>query len=670
MSRSSNLSQAHHKTTCFLGERATIIEKGFKLASAYATSQRRADDYFTANQWSFSKNISISCQPKHLMTSTTSQVASRPRSNNRDAQSGYTHKDASSSNPFSTPPLGGEKQKRLQTIESGIALNEAAKLSPESSNMIDIESTSPDSHHELLQWQVASSQSSSPVVYPSNTDSNFLPPLHHRINTGDHPQTPSLDHTTPKDIIDGKHHQTKHSYNPSSNSYYSADAGKHGFLSSTKSTGSGDSDDNGSLVFKYLPGEETPPAEYTLPASIMKVYGEEEDRVGVVDHVVLKKGASERSNCSSISSTGDDDSAIFRLAPDEDGEMPASAAVRNTAQNKKIDGNGKKNSQQMPPPLPLLAVGDNSSLSSPEMRMLPYQERKRLNEEKDADKAKNKMDLQVKAQQQLKKKNAGKKVEKQVMPSVIKVDKESSVLLPTRDINDSNSFDRYGAISTQNGSNNPKDDHNDHHQRPSRNGWFGNFVKIVAGKDEQATIEEESKSYRDQGRAFLEKTEQERMKLKEASKREEMNQLTIPYHLNGHSRSKMSSLTTALYSIASCSDDDEDISIDEESSSYEYDEDEESSGTPIATNTNSNRVWKYGDKSMTSSKARKISLRDERMKRERLIEEEYEYRLRALRHENQRLAMRFRLCVLISVTFIFAGALAFAAVVCVKMLFG
>jgi len=601
------------------------------------------------------------------MASTTSQAAARPCSNSNDAQSGYTHKDASARNPFSTPPLGGEKQKRLQTIESGIAPNEAAKLSPEGSNMIDVENTSPDSHHELLKWQVTSSQSSSPVFYPSNNSDINLPPLH-LSNTGDHPPPPSLDLTTPKDIIDGKHHQTKHSYSPSSNSYYSADAGKHGFFSRTKPTGSGDSDDNGSLVFKYLPGEETPPAEYSLPASIMKVYGENE--VGV-DHV-LKRGASERSNCSSISSTGgDDDSTLFRLTPDEDGDILAtSAVVMNTTQNK-IDGHGTKKSQQLPPPLPLLATGDNSPLSSPEMRMLPYQERKRLNEENDADKMKNKMDPQVKAQQQLRKKNASKKAEKQVMPTVIEVDKETSVLLPTHEIDNSKSLNRYGAIANEKGSSNPEDDHNDHQQRPNRNGWFGNFVKIVAGNDEQATIEEESKSYRDQARAFLEKTEQERMKLKEASKKEEINHLTIPYNLNGHSRSRMSSLTTALYSIASCSDDDEeDVSTDEESSSYEYDENEESSGTPIATNTNTNRVWKYGDKSVTSSKARKISLRDERMKRERLIEEEYEYRLRALRHENQRLAMRFRLCVLISVTFIFAGALAFAVVVCVNMLFG
>lgn len=599
------------------------------------------------------------------MASTTSQPRPRPRSF-----------DASDSGPISTPLLGGGKQKRLQTIESGIALNEAAGgHSPDRSNRIDVESTSPDSHQELLQWQVASSQSSSPVIYKSNSENNNLPPLHRRISD---PPPPSLDLTTPKDVIDGKHSQTKHSYNPSSNSYYSVDAGKHGFFSLTKTKSSGsagsDSDDNGSLVFKYTPGEETPPAEYALPASILKVYGEDE-QVGV-DHVVLRRNGSERSNCSSVSSTVEDDN------PDGDGKIVANAAIGVSSMTKDQTGTTeKKKSQQVPPPLPLLAAGDDSPSASPEMRILPYHERKKLNEGIDVDNAKNKLDMQIKARQAPKKKNGSKKEtrekgpvsgndERQVMSPVGKDDKESSVLLTPHKIDNSKSFNHYGTLSNQNGYNiNPKSDHNDHQQEgSSRTGWFGNLVTIVAGKDEHATIEKESKSYLDQGRAFLEKTEQERMKMKETSKRDELNQLTVPSYLNGHSRSRMSSLTTALYSIASCSDDDEGETTDEDSSSYEYDEDEES-GTPVAANGNTNRVWRYGDKTVTSSKARKIS-RDERMKRERLIEEEYEYRLRALRHENERLSMRFRLCVLISVAFIFAGALSFALTVCIKMLFG
>jgi Fe-S cluster biosynthesis and repair protein YggX len=79
-------------------------------------------------------------------------------------------------------------------------------------------------------------------------------------------------------------------------SHYSVDAGKHGFLShaaklhlgtaergerrgygSDVERGSSDSvmsGGNDSLVFTYKPGEDTPPAEYALPASILKVYGD------------------------------------------------------------------------------------------------------------------------------------------------------------------------------------------------------------------------------------------------------------------------------------------------------------------------------------------------------------------------------------------------------------
>lgn len=519
--------------------------------------------------------------------------------------------------------------------------------------MIDAkEKTSPDTHHELLQWQVSSSS--------SQTSSPVLPPLH--PNNTNTPPPPSSDIVTGKDIINGNHHnQTRHSYNPSSNSYYSADAGKHGFLlcrtKSNGSNGSDSSDDNGSIVFKYMPGEETPPAEYALPASILQVYGE--DRV-VVDHVVLRREASEQSNCSSISFVGDDeDGKVTASTTDEAGNM----------KKDKTDSNGKRTQL---PTLPLLAGGDNSPSSSPKIRILPYQERKRLNEGPDEDRTK-KMQLQIQTQRQRKKKSSSKKEQKARGISVKADDKESSSLLPSHDTVDNNNNHNhyYGATSNQNGNNGNslKNDHDGHQQRPKKTGWFGNLVTIVTGKDEQTPIEEESKSYRDQARAFLEKTEEERMKTKEMTKMEELNQLNIPSYRDrsfGHSRAKMSSLTHALDSIASCSDDEDDDTTDEESSSYEYDEDEES-GTPIATNV---RVWKYGDRTVTSSKARKISLRDERMERERLIEEEYEYRLRVLRHENERLAIRFRFFVLISVAVIFVGALAFAFVVCIRLLFG
>jgi len=56
------------------------------------------------------------------------------------------------------------------------------------------------------------------------------------------------------------------------------------------------------------------------------------------------------------------------------------------------------------------------------------------------------------------------------------------------------------------------------------------------------------------------------------------------------------------------------------------------------------------------------------MRRERLLQEEYEYRLVKLKRENDRLSRRFRACVLVAVAGILAGGLAFAFAVCLRML--
>ena len=533
---------------------------------------------------------------------------------------------------LSSPNKTDNKQKRLQTIESGIALNEAAANHNENNNadnndIIDCdgaaeEKTSPDTHHELFQWQ---SSLDSPVICYSGTSPN-LPPLH--------PSNTPSDFATPMNAP-AKQHRT-------SSSYFSVDAGKHGFLSRVKTNGSAgsDSDDNGSIVFKYKPGEETPPAEYMLPASILTVYG---------DHVVLNR---QTSLDSSISDDGED--------------APAAATTSTTNVDRK---------RLKPPSMPLLAVNVDSLSSSPDaLRLLPYHERKRLVEGQDS-----MQQQQQQQQQQRKTKNNAKKdykgegstdKDKRKVTRSLNDTKESSPLLSVRVVENNNS-NHYGATSAQNG------DLLRHQQQPQqqtkKTRWFDSIVTIVSGKD-LISIEDESKSYLDQGRAFLEKTEEERMKLKETLNIEELNKLNITYRdgsFRQHSRSRISSLTNALDSIASCSDVEDDTSTDIESGLSSYDEEESvtSTPTPVAANANSSaRVWKYGDKSVTSSKAKKISQRDERMERERLIEEEYEYRLHALRRENERVVMRFRLFILISVAFIFAGALAFAFVVCIRIL--
>ena len=210
-----------------------------------------------------------------------------------------------------------------QNTDAGIAFDEAANDSPGASNIVFDEKTSPDSHYALFQSQMMSPELShkSGDIYPT-TSSNF-PPVH-PSNSSTAPAPPTFDFTTPEVI------QTKHdTFNPSPLSYYSVDAGKHGFFNRTKSTGSA-SDDNDSLVFKYLQGEETPPAEYALPASILGLYGERDD-----------------SSC-------DNDSVFYRLTPDS---------------TDRVENKGNSHQLQLPPPLPSL------SLDSP--RILPYQERRR-----------------------------------------------------------------------------------------------------------------------------------------------------------------------------------------------------------------------------------------------------------------------------------------------------
>lgn len=125
----------------------------------------------------------------------------------------------------------------------------------------------------------------------------------------------------------------------------------------------------------------------------------------------------------------------------------------------------------------------------------------------------------------------------------------------------------------------------------------------------------------------------------------------------------MSSLSNALDSIADCSDDDEDentYSSDEDTGSSYYDSESYSN-----TTESTKKVWKQGDPSITSKKASK---RDRIMERERLLQEEYEFKLRRLTKENELLAKKFRLFVLVTVAFILMAALSFAVVLCIKML--
>lgn len=172
-----------------------------------------------------------------IMSTATAARTSR-RSNSHDDNLSYL-KDAYSLQRTVSSPTAKQvgSSKRLQTIESGIALNEKADnndsiMSSSDKLLVDhhvseeASSSSPDSHQELFELQVSSSsQSSSPVLYNSyntggggernspSSAANNLPPLHPNA-----PPPPSLDLSTPKVNGSSNHHQTKHIYNPSSTS--------------------------------------------------------------------------------------------------------------------------------------------------------------------------------------------------------------------------------------------------------------------------------------------------------------------------------------------------------------------------------------------------------------------------------------------------------------------
>lgn len=170
-------------------------------------------------------------------------------------------------------------------------------------------------------------------------------------------------------------------------------------------------------------------------------------------------------------------------------------------------------------------------------------------------------------------------------------------------------------------------------------------------------------------------------------------------------RAKSSSLSGALDSIPSYSGEEEEVETEDDSntnqSSYNSSEEEEDEeygsfyfgnrtgngggvtpsstiGSRLSMNTTP-KVWRYGEPMEHSSllakkhtpttiQKQRISEHDLIMRRDRLLQEEYEYRLRALQRENENLSKKFRIFVLVTVAIIFTGALTFAFVVCIRML--
>jgi hypothetical protein len=125
-----------------------------------------------------------------------------------------------------------------------------------------------------------------------------------------------------------------------------------------------------------------------------------------------------------------------------------------------------------------------------------------------------------------------------------------------------------------------------------------------------------------------------------------------------------------LISIASCSDDDDDgdcsDDIGDTDDSDDDDDDETEESEPSTTPA---RVWKYGEPpTLPNHTIHSATKRDRIMQRDRLLAEEYDYKLHTYKKRHEATSKKFRIFVLISVGIIFVGILGFAFTVCVRML--
>lgn len=622
-------------------------------------------------------------QPKHSITS--SALISR-------CVSDTTHSGSCSS-------TGSAARRILQTIESGMPLD-----------------TTIDDNNTV----VATTTTTTTTPKPPRRSS--------ALHRGDYIN--NNNNNSPSQLHHPPHHQSQHS-NVSFTSHYSVDAGKHGFLShspppspparlnhsfsygdedSTAEGGGGDANSivsNGSLVFKYMPGQETPPAEYALPVSILKVYGD-----ALVDEIGLY-------GTSGGGGVIRDTIPLRRKVFVESYEKQRQVVTDNTT----TVSPPHQSALPLPPPMTILgdatttttsAAGPSLPEQQQQQRILPYHERKRLSVllvEKEKQRQKKSAATATTNTRNLQQANsringgmALRTSEKDPLNGVRSGGYGGTTsLLAIRGINNNN-FD----VEDVGGDDNVANHHGVKPHLKDTREWFGQLVAIITGKsnsrnesdgvNEEKTTEQRGmgkyqdpkQTFRDQAEAFLKKTESERMKVK--ARKQSLDR----------SWAKRSSLSAALDSIPSCSgEEEEENEADDNDTNESYSSDEEEDeecgsfyfgnrnaggggGATVSSKlvsglNNTPKVWSYGEppttmdhntttKKHAAPKKHRISEHDLIMRRERLLQEEYEYRLRALQREHANLSKKFRIFVLVTVAIIFTGALTFAFVVCVRML--
>jgi len=450
----------------------------------------------------------------------------------------------------------GSATRRLQTIESGIALADRGASTQQEQGP-----SSPNEQALMAQPQQLSPQCQMHQDVNSPCSGSFspvLPPRPPSNNSNSHgslpPTIPPMDYTEKSDKIDRPDIQRVRVQ--SDHSYYSVDAGKHGFLAqhrgggprghgphpSNNSTYSQHSDNDSdvgsidansasdSLVFTYQPGQETPPAEYALPASILKVYGvdcsdEANNNAPAAAVVSIENGNrirwyragsdGEGSDATNYYDKGSQSTIVFDVERGPSYTLGETEERRNEEDTEKAASPpGQPSSLRVPHLAP-----PRSGVDISPVRILPYHERKRL------------LELEEEEKKRKKKKVAGKSVRLQKSKQSGKGSKESLEEDETTPL--ASQLRGYG---TDNTASNDDDGGN---VAPTKSGWFGRLLSVVTGKSDNdiqqqqhhkriISVDENAQSYRDRGQAFLQKTEKRRMQLKEQSRMDELNNVSIP----------------------------------------------------------------------------------------------------------------------------------------------
>lgn len=470
-------------------------------------------------------------QPK--LTSTPSALISR-------CLSDTTHSGSCSS-------TGSAARRILQTIESGMPLGTTI----DGNNTVVATTTTPKPPRRSSALHRSDYISSS----SSNNNKNSIT-------------------SSPIQLHHPPHHQSQNS-NVSFTSHYSVDAGKHGFLSHSPppspparlnhSFSNGDEDStaeggggegtggdansivsNGSLVFKYMPGQETPPAEYALPVSILKVYGDA--LVDEIDQHLNGVGLY------GTSGGGGGGGGVIRDT------IPLRRKVfvesyENQRQDEVVTDNTAKVSPPhqsalpLPPPMAILgdatttitsAAGPSLPEQQQQQRILPYHERKRLSEllvEKEKQRQKKNADTATTNTRNLHQANS--RINGGTALRTSEKDRLNGIrsggyggttsLLAIRGINNNNNN---CDVEDVGGDDNVANHHGVKTHLKDTREWFGQLVAIITGKstsgnesdgvNEEKTTEQQGmgkyqdpkQTFRDQAEAFLKKTESERLKVK------------------------------------------------------------------------------------------------------------------------------------------------------------